>query len=359
VSEESYVRSFVLAGKNRIGYLSLPDFYTRWGNEGEGSRCANDVAKEILKLKKEKIDGLILDVRYNGGGSLQEAVALAGIFIDEGTLGFLKDRQKTIPLKDINRGTIYDGPLLVMVNGQSASASEFLAAALQDYHRAMIVGSRTFGKASAQNIFPLDRTQNLSSLENIKNYIGYATITTDKLYRATGKSAQGYGVEPDIALPDIFELLDYHEAELPFALPADTLARKSYLKTLPPIPLRELQERTRARLDQREPFRELKSILASFAERDFDDEEPVALKWQAITDAQQQKKIQEEKLKKTFFAEGNSYQVSNTTLDMQRMSIDGYAKEINTLWTHKLMNDLYLDESFQIICDYIERSKKP
>src|SRR5437762_8924227 len=155
-TEDDIVKGYVLNGEKKIGYISLPDFYTIWEDES-GSGCANDVAKEIVKLKKENIDGLILDVRYNGGGSLGEALQLTGIFIDEGPLLGEKDRNgKLVFLKDPNRGTIYDGPMVLMVNGQSASASEVLAAALQDYHRALIVGSSTYGKATMQEIFPMD-----------------------------------------------------------------------------------------------------------------------------------------------------------------------------------------------------------
>src|SRR6266542_6188168 len=115
------------------------------------------MAKEIIRLKKENIEGLILDVRFNGGGSLEEALQLSGIFIDEGALTGAKDKTgKIVFLKDPNRGTVWDGPLLLMVNRQSASASELLAAALQDYNRAVIVGSPTYGKATMQQIFPLD-----------------------------------------------------------------------------------------------------------------------------------------------------------------------------------------------------------
>ena len=140
-NEENIVKGFVLQGEKKIGYILLPGFYTEWENES-GSSCANDVAKEIVKLKKENIDGLILDVRYNGGGSLGEALEMTGIFIDEGPVVGIKSKDpKVVFLKDPNRGTIFSGPMVLMVNGQSASASEMLAAALQDYNRAPHVGS--------------------------------------------------------------------------------------------------------------------------------------------------------------------------------------------------------------------------
>src|SRR5688572_21233923 len=158
-NEENIVRGFVLKGEKKIGYILLPGFYTEWENES-GSSCANDVAKEIVKLKRENIEGLILDVRFNGGGSMGEAMELTGIFIDEGPLAGTKYRDgKVAFMKDPNRGQIYTGPMVLMVNGQSASASEMLAAALQDYNRAVIVGSNTFGKATMQQMMPLDTAQ--------------------------------------------------------------------------------------------------------------------------------------------------------------------------------------------------------
>lgn len=126
-NDENTVRGFVLSGSSKMGYIYLPSFYTEWDNNGSSS-CANDVAKEIVKLKKDGIAGLILDLRYNGGGSLQEAMELIGIFIDAGPGCVIKNKEgRTIILKDPNRGTIYDGPLVIMINGQSASASELVA----------------------------------------------------------------------------------------------------------------------------------------------------------------------------------------------------------------------------------------
>jgi carboxyl-terminal processing protease len=360
-SEDSYVRSFVLNGKIKVGYISLPDFYTRWGNSSEGSQCASDVAKEILKLKRENISGLILDIRYNGGGSLQEAIALAGIFIDEGTLGFLKDReQKATSLKDMNRGTVYDGPLLLMVNGQSASASEFLAAAMQDYNRAIIAGSRTFGKATAQNIFPLDKSkQGESGLASIKNDVGYATITTDKLYRTTGKTAQGRGVIPDIVIPDVFEVLNYHESDIRFAIPADSVSKKSFYKSLQSLPVHTLRERSKARLDSSTAFREMKGIYQWIGEQAKGHDQPVLLSWQAVLRQHENAARQKRVVARNLSSRTNVFNVQNNTLDLQRNSVDEYAKELSALWAVRLENDINLAEAYHIISDYIGFLKKP
>ncbi len=152
-----------LHGNKNIGYINLPGFYSREDESIEDEKdikydgCANDVSKEIVKLKKDTIAGLILDLRYNGGGSMWEAMQLAGIFIDIGPVASMKEKDGKVHfLKDPNRGTIYDGPMMVLINGASASASEFLSAALQDYNRAIIVGGATYGKGTAQIVLPMD-----------------------------------------------------------------------------------------------------------------------------------------------------------------------------------------------------------
>ena len=254
-AEENRVKSFILEGEKRIGYVSLPGFYTDWGDE-EGSRCANDVAKEILKLKKENIDGLVLDVRYNRGGSLKEAVAMAGIFIDAGPMGVLKVKGGTPQSeKDVNRGTVYDGPLVLMVNGLSASASEFLAAALQDYHRGIIVGSRTYGKATGQEVFSLEPDEkNASASAAEKLGWGYTTITTLKIYRVTGKTAQKRGVTPDIMLPDLYDFIEFREENLEDALTSDSISRKIYYTPLGLLPVCELKEKSQVRIAKNNAF---------------------------------------------------------------------------------------------------------
>ncbi|WP_315818899.1 S41 family peptidase [Paraflavitalea speifideaquila] len=192
--EEDKVKGFVLKGSKNIGYISLPAFYLDWEDEQGVNGCANDVGREIIKLKKENISGLILDLRYNGGGSLQEALELAGIFIDAGPVAQIKSRDpKVTTLKDINRGTVYDGPLLVLINGFSASASEMLAASLQDYNRALIVGATSYGKATAQEVLPLDTTIDRESYNGKAASDSYIKLTTSCLYRLTGATAQAQG----------------------------------------------------------------------------------------------------------------------------------------------------------------------
>jgi carboxyl-terminal processing protease len=352
-AEENRVKSFILEGEKRIGYVSLPGFYTDWGDE-EGSRCANDVAKEILKLKKENIDGLVLDVRYNRGGSLKEAVAMAGIFIDAGPMGVLKVKGGTTQSeKDVNRGTVYDGPLLLMVNGLSASASEFLAAALQDYHRGIIVGSRTYGKATGQEVFSLEPDEkNTSASAGKKLGWGYTTITTLKIYRVTGKTAQKRGVTPDIMLPDLYDFIEFREENLEDALTSDSISRKIYYTPLGLLPVCELKERSQVRIAKNNAFQttiQCSKALGGLATK----LDSVSLNW-----ADYRKMITEEgkqfkSLKEITGNPTNAFKVNNHVFDQERMKRDEYIRQVNEVWAKNLVRDISLEEAFFIICDYI------
>ena len=236
---EGKVKSCLLAGPKRIGFISLPAFYTRYEDNKAGNGCADDVAREILKLRKENIEGLILDLRYNGGGSVSEAVSLAGIFIDYGPVGMQRGQTgKVFVLKDANRGTIYDGPLLILVNGFTASASEILAAALQDYHRAFILGSPTFGKATAQVVLPLDTLVEKSVVQPTE----FLKLTISRLYRVTGSSAQQSGVVPDFTLPDFTTMSSQREKTLPYSLTPVVADSNKYFHAYQPLPLPALKQ---------------------------------------------------------------------------------------------------------------------
>lgn len=236
--EENKVKGFLLKGSKTVGYISLPAFYEDWEDNSGVNGCANDVAKEILKLKKENIEALILDLRYNGGGSMQEAVELSGLFIDAGAVGQVKSREgKVVTLKDINRGTVWDGPLVVLVNGSSASASEMVAGTLQDYHRALILGSPTYGKATAQEILPMDTTMDVTQVSSATKAGSYIKITVSKLYRVDGKTAQLNGVRPDILLPEPPGAMTQRESDEPSALSPTPIEANKYYRPLPELPI--------------------------------------------------------------------------------------------------------------------------
>jgi carboxyl-terminal processing protease len=206
----------------KVGVITVPGFYSDIAAQSAGDEnyrsTTRDVRKLIEELKTEKIDGLVLDLRDDGGGYLPEATALTGLFIDKGPVVQLKDTTGRLEvLDDPEPGTSYDGPLAVLVNRFSASASEIFAGAIQDYRRGVVLGQRTFGKGTVQNLVPLDRWSQ-------RPVNGQLTVTIGKFYRVTGESTQHRGVEPDVPLPSAIDMKEVGESALDSALPWDRIA---------------------------------------------------------------------------------------------------------------------------------------
>jgi carboxyl-terminal processing protease len=254
--EENVLTSLILKKDSiSIGYIALPSFFSSsdWIID---KGCANAVGTEILQLKKDNIQGLILDLRYNGGGDVSEAIELAGLFIDVGPIGLQKGQsEKPMILKEVNKGILYDGPLTILINNFSASASELVATALKDYNRALIVGHTTYGKGSAQKIFPIITAIESHQLDPLP--IGFAKITTSMLYSIANKSYQAKGVVPDLELPNPFVHLGYSESNEPFSIQADSISKKLIYNTFPLLPIAELQKKSKIRLEQSTYFKAL------------------------------------------------------------------------------------------------------
>ena len=349
-NEENIVKGFVLKGEKKIGYIVLPSFYTQWENE-TGSSCANDVAKEIVKLKKENIDALILDVRYNGGGSVGEALEMAGIFIDEGPLMGQKQRAgKIIYPKDPNRGTIYNGPMALMVNGQSASASELLAAALQDYNRAVIIGSNTFGKATMQQMMSLDTvTGKPGAIGNAKDIV---KITVGKLYRLNGGTAQLNGVRPDVVLPDAFDGLAYRESVFPFALPQDMVVKNNYYRPLTALPVSDLAKRSEERIKADKDFIGIKLMVEAMKSR-LEKTETIPLMADGFEQWAKQQELEKDLIASKPSSPAIKFSVDNHNLDKPALANSGYANEINKEWLSGISTDIYIQEAYSVLCDLI------
>jgi carboxyl-terminal processing protease len=228
--DQNLVYHYLLSsGNNKTGYLKIPSFYTNYDNP-DGKGVAADVATALAAMTKEDIKGLIIDLQYNGGGSMDEVIQLCGMFINYGPVTILTDRElKYNTIRDYNRGMLYNGPMVVLVNGYSASASEFFAGVMQDYNRAVIVGTTTHGKASMQSILPLN--------ENDQN--DFVKVTVDKFYRVSGKSSQYSGIVPDIALPTLFDILVQRESGAANALQNDSINVKLRYNKLPDVPVKQ------------------------------------------------------------------------------------------------------------------------
>ena len=353
-NEENIVKGFVLKGEKKIGYILLPGFYTEWENE-KGSSCANDVAREILKLKKENIEGLILDVRYNGGGSIGEAMEMIGIFIEEGPLTVVKEKSgKLITLKDPNRGTIYDGSMILMVNGQSASASEMLAASLQDYNRAIIVGSHTYGKATMQEMLLMDTSFTRQINGDEKGDI--TKITTGKLYRLNGKTAQLHGVTPDIPLPDAFDGLEIGEKFANNPLPADTVKRNNYYKPLPYLPVNKLAANSVVRITSHPDFQIIRKIIAEQQKIMQSASITIPLKAELFEKWVKEQELNLEVMKGAG-KNGDKFTAENHAADKRLIQGNEYGKEINNLWLKHLPADIYIQEAFLVLIDLINLQK--
>jgi carboxyl-terminal processing protease len=227
--EETFAKSALLENKNKIGYIYLPSFYTDFTRSGNNARhCSQDMRKEIEKLKKQGIKGLIVDLRDNGGGSLQEVVDMAGLFFQKGPVVQVKGKND-MPvnvMEDKNPEVIWDGPLTILINHSSASASEILAAAMQDYKRGLIMGTPSFGKGTVQSFFDLDQLV-IPQFDTIKP-VGSVKITQQKFYRINGGTTQLKGVIPDVQLPDPYAFIELGEKQLDHPLPYDTITRASY-----------------------------------------------------------------------------------------------------------------------------------
>jgi carboxyl-terminal processing protease len=219
--EETYAKSTIINKNNKnFGLINLPQFYFDMNNYKERN-AATDVKKEILRLKEQGMEGLVLDLRDNGGGSLRTAVDIAGLFIKEGPIVQVASTgSKKEVLKDKNDEIVWNGPLVIMVNELSASASEILAAAMQDYKRAIIIGSKqTYGKGTVQNLIDLNQWLRKNDMGDM----GALKLTTQKFYRVNGGSTQLEGVKSDVVMPDRYSYIDIGERDYDNPLPYDKI----------------------------------------------------------------------------------------------------------------------------------------
>lgn len=256
----------------KVGIIDVPSFYQDFEAKVNGDKeyrsTTRDVAKLIEELKAEKVDGLVMDLRANGGGNLSEAQGLVGLFIKKGPVVQLRETSGEIEvLDDPEPGPVWDGPLVVLVDRSSASASEIFSAAIQDYGRGLIVGQQTFGKGTVQNLYPLDRW----ALGPNAGY-GELTVTIGKYYRVTGDSVQNRGVIPEISLPSVISLSDMGESTRDSALPWDRIRPVEFgsshaLEPILPQLLRHHAERMTADPDLQELQAETAAVEAMRKEK--------------------------------------------------------------------------------------------
>lgn len=249
---------------HKFGIIYLPEFYSDAGTQGrlsgETRSSSKDVRRELEKLKAEKVEGIVLDLRNNGGGLLSEAVETTGLFIDSGPVVQVQSRAGLRILTDDDPVCVYDGPLVVLVNRQTASASEILTAALQDYGRAIVVGDRrTHGKGTVQSLAPI---------RSGRPEFGTLKVTTATFHRIDGSSTQLRGVEPDIVMPSILDALDLGEESLPYALPWSKVYPCLYRRSPErELILPELRARAQERSEKEQRYRTYLKLVESISER--------------------------------------------------------------------------------------------
>ena len=344
--EEAFAKSTLIKkdGK-KYGLIFLPKFYIDFDDYNQRN-AASDVRKEIEKLKKEGIEGLIMDLRGNGGGSLQTVVDMTGFFIDQGPVVQVKSTggQKQV-LKDKEAGVAWDGPLVVMVNGFSASASEILAAALQDYKRAVILGSKqTYGKGTVQNIIDLNKI----IAGNSYGDLGAMKITTDKFYRINGGSTQLEGVKSDIVFPDRYALIETGEKDQDNPLSWDQISSVNFTPWTSPVNYDYIEERSKKRMAE-SSFIQLINEQAAWIKAQQNDYE-YSLNYENFVDDIEMTEAQTKKFN-VLSDYQSSLEFAPSSLDLKQMGQDEELQEKRKRWEESLGKDLYVNEAVEILED--------
>ena len=343
VLEESYAKSTLIKKDNKTyGLITLPKFYVDF-NDYKEINCASDVKKEIINLKKEGIEGLVLDLRNNGGGALQTVVDMTGLFIETGPIVQVKsigNRKKVLYDKDPS--VFWDGPLVILVNQMSASASEIMAAALQDYERAVVIGSdNTFGKGTVQNVLDLNRFLSNSDFD-----LGALKITTEKFYRINGGSVQLKGVESDIVTPNTYSHIEIGEADEKNPLKWDQIDKAQFRKWDGYYNLESVINDSKLRISKNELFSLIDQNAKWFSERR--KNKSYSLNYNTFKNDQKNNKL---KLKKFDRIKDYNNNLNFNLLSDQSSKIKDTEeyKENRKRWPNSLKSDIYINESINVL----------
>ena len=344
--EETYAKSSIVERSNsKYGLINLPKFYFDFEDYSERN-AASDIKKEIIRLKEQGIEGLILDLRNNGGGGLKPAVDMAGLFIEEGPIVQVQsfEKKKEI-LKDRDRSIVWEGPLVILVNEFSASSSEILAAAMQDYERAIIIGSnQTYGKGTVQNVVDLNRMIR----SNTNGDMGAFKFTIQKYYRINGGSVQLEGVKSDIVIPNRYSYIDFGEKEQDNPLEWDKITPVDYTPWTSNFDYSSAIQKSKIRIKSNEYLKLIDSNAKWI--KTVRDTEDFSLNYFTYSD-----KIKADELTAKSFDKLKDF---NTDLEFKSLPYeimlfekDSTLKLKRNRWHKNLSKDLYIDEALNVLTD--------
>ena len=357
IIDEGFAKSLMIEHESvqpQIGYIYLPRFYSNF-NSKDGPKASRDIKNQLEKLEAEGAQGVILDLRGNGGGSLHEVIDISGLFIEDGPIVQVKGRKgKPYVYRDKDASVAYTGPLIVMVDAYSASASEILAAALQDYDRAVIVGGhQTFGKGTVQRFIDLDRA--VSGLSDMKP-LGQVKVTTQKYYRVNGGSVQLKGVQPDIVLPDNFAYVKTGEQDYDYAMDWSRIEGIPHGQGV--YQVQDL-DRLRTLSSQRVNNDSIFNIIDTNAKRIKELRETSAL---PLDIERYSSLVKERKAASDAFEEAfepiKEMDLKNPKVDLAYIAEDSSRIARNDKWIEQLSKDVYLEEAIFIMSDLLT-VKKP
>lgn len=352
--DDVFAKSVIINGEHKIGYINLPEFYADF-DRADGARCATDVANEIKKLKAENIEGIVLDLRGNGGGSLYDVVQMAGLFIEDGPICQVKGRdERANVLKDKDKNILYSGPLTVMVDEMSASASEIFAAAIQDYKRGIIIGSTsTYGKGTVQRNIPLNpQAENRLFNPNKTDDLGSIKLTLQKFYRINGGATQLRGVVPDVILPDRYDYLKFREKDNATSLSWDEISKAEYAPWTSTFSTDAVVATAKEDINKSTTFGKIKTEVNWLAQN---NDKEISLNIE--------KYKEEQKLYKNTFKQldelsklTKALDVKNPLPDVAAINSDKDKIEKNKQFIKRISSDIYIDETVRIMNNMIRQS---
>ena len=350
--DDTFAKSAIINGEHKIGYIYLPEFYMNF-DDPNGARCSDDVAKEIVKLKAENVEGIVMDLRGNGGGSLPEVVKMVGLFIEDGPVVQVKarDQEQPMQLKDRDKNVLYTGPLTVMVDEFSASASEIFAAAIQDYKRGIIIGSTsTYGKGTVQRTIPLTPSESSISFGNREQEdLGTIKLTIQKFYRVNGGATQLKGVVPDVVIPDRYELSKTREKDNASALNWDEISKADYSPWTSSYSTDAVIATANDQVKTSATFSSLRTKI-QWINQENDKAYPLNLaKYQA---EQKQLKVAYKSLDSLYKLPAE-LKVKATEADAVKLANDKEKTEKNKQFISKIKNDIYVDETVKVMNNMI------